>query len=99
MGKTDWMEEEAYAIADRIEESLDKAYEQGVNDAWSNAKTLWNNGPCYFSFEWSAEEMMLYAKKGEKCRNDVERIANEIGINALYSMVRDMRGEPDVGEN
>ena len=93
MSNTEWMEAEAYAIADRLSESLNKAYKQGVSDAWANVKTLWNNGTC--SFEWSAEEMMLYAEKGDKCRIDVERIANDIGINALYAMVRDMRGEQD----
>lgn len=93
VSNTEWMEAEAYAIADRLSESLDKAYKQGVSDAWANVKTLWNNGT--YSFEWSAEEMMLYAEKGDKCRIDVERIANDIGINALYAMVRDMRGEAD----
>ena len=91
MSDISWMEAEAYGLADGINKALDKAYKQGVNDAWDNTKTLWNNGTC--SFEWSAEEMMLYAEKGDKCRIDVERIANDIGINALYAMVRDMRGE------
>ena len=91
MSDTEWMEAEAYNLSDRMNEALDKAYKQGVSDAWANIKTLWNNGTC--SFEWSAEEMMLYAEKGDKCRKDVERIANDIGINALYAMVRDMRCE------
>jgi len=43
----------------------------------------------------SKEEMMLNAERGDKCRIEVERIANDIGINALYAMVRDMRGEQD----
>ena len=93
MSDISWIEAEAYNTADKIEESLNKAYKQGVTDAWNNAKALWNNGTC--SFEWSAEEMMLYAEKGDKCRIDVERIANDIGIDALYAMVRDMRGEQD----
>lgn len=91
MSDISWMEAEAYNMADRIEESLNKAYKQGITDAWNNVKALWNNGT--LSMEWSADEMMLYAEKKDKCRIDVERIANDIGINALYAMVRDMRGE------
>ena len=70
---------------------LDKAYKQGVSDAWSNVINLWNAGT--FSVEWSADEMMRYAETGRKCRDDVKKIADEIGSHALYAMVREMRGE------
>lgn len=93
MSDISWMESEAYAHADRMNEMLEKAYKQGVNDAWGNIKALWNKGT--LSFEWSADEMMLYADKDEKCRAKVKLIADEIGIHALYAMVRDMRGEQD----
>lgn len=91
MSDIQWMEAEAYAHADRMQEMLDKAYKQGVSDAWANVKELWDSGT--FSAEWSAEEMMRYAEKGSKCRLDVQKIADEIGIHALYAMVRDMRGD------
>lgn len=93
MSDTNWMEAEAYDLADRYSEQLSKAYKQGVSDAWMNIKRLWDKGVC--SFEWSAEEMMLYAEKSDKCRKEVEDIADKIGIHALYAMVREMRGEPD----
>ena len=93
MSDISWMEAEAYNMADRIEESLNKAYKQGVTDAWNNIKALWNNGT--LSMEWSAEEMMLYAEKDDECRKEVENIANKIGIHALYDMVHKMRGEQD----
>ena len=91
MNNTGWMEAEAYAVADRLNESLNNAYKQGVSDAWNNVINLWNAGT--FSVEWSADEMMQYAEKGSRCRADVKRIADEIGIHALYAMVKDMRGE------
>ena len=92
MSDTNWMEAEAYGLAERMNEALDKAYKQGVSDAWCNAKALWNSGTCS-SFELSAEEMMLYAERTDKSRKEVEDIANKIGIHALYAMVREMRGE------
>lgn len=91
MSDISWMEAESYSLADRMSGMLDKAYKQGVRDAWSNVKDLWNEGT--FSVAWSADEMMLYAEKGSKCRADVKKIADEIGIHALYAMVREMRGE------
>lgn len=97
MSNTDWMEAETYAMADRLNESLDKAYKQGVSDAWNNVIDLWNAGT--FSVEWSADEMMRYAEKGNKCRADVEKIADEIGIHALYAMVREMRGEDTAADD
>ena len=93
MSDTDWMEAEAYNLADRFNEALDKAYKQGINDAWSSVKDLWDRGIC--SFDWSADEMMKYADRDEKCRIKVKSLADEIGIHALYAMVRDMRGEQD----
>ncbi|MBQ1570720.1 MAG: hypothetical protein IIZ78_06330 [Clostridiales bacterium] len=97
MSDTNWMEAEAYDLADKISEKLTMAYKQGVNDAWMNIKSLWNEGVC--SFEWSAEEMMLYAERTDKSRKEVEDIANKIGIHALYAMVREMRGENDGRSN
>ena len=91
MADIEWMEAEAYAQADRMSEMLDKAYKQGVSDAWNNVKTLWDSGTC--SFEWSADEMMVYAEKKSKYSADIKAIADAIGIHALYAMVRDMRGE------
>ena len=91
MSDIQWMEAYAYDHAEKLQNMLEQAYKQGVSDAWCNVVDLWNNGT--FSIEWSADEMMLYAKKGSKCRSDIEKIADEIGINALYAMVRDMRGE------
>ena len=91
MSNISWMEAESYSLADRMSGMLDKAYKQGVSDAWGNVKDLWNEGT--FSVAWSADEMMLYAEKGSKCRADVKKIADEIGIHALYAMVREMRGE------
>ena len=93
MSDTNWMEAEAYDLADKFSEKLTMAYKQGVSDAWMNIKSLWDKGVC--SFEWSAEEMMLYAEKSDKCRKEVEKMADKIGIHALYAMVRDMRGEPE----
>lgn len=93
MSDTNWMEAEAYDIADKLSEKLTTAYKQGVSDAWMNVKSLLRKGGC--SLEWSAEEMMLHAEKTDKCRKDVEEIANKIGIHALYAMVREMRGEEE----
>ena len=91
MSNISWMENEAYKHADEMEEMLNKAYKQGIDDAWNNVKDLWNNGVC--SFEWSADEMMRYAENDEKNRKNVEKLAEEIGIHKLYAIVCDMRGE------
>ena len=93
MSDIQWMEAEAYAYADRMQEMLDKAYKQGVSDAWDNVKELWNGGT--FSVEWSAYEMMHYAEMEDKHHKDVEKLAEEMGIHALYAMVRSMRGDED----
>lgn len=37
MSDTNWMEAEAYDLADKIYEKLTMAYKQGVNDAWTEA--------------------------------------------------------------
>ena len=93
MSNISWMENEAYKHADEMEELLRKAYKQGIDDAWDNVKSLWNNGTC--SFEWSAGEMMNYAERDEKYRTDVKKLADEMGIHTLYAIVCDMRGETD----
>lgn len=93
MSDISWMDAEAYDIADRISQSLSNAYKQGVSDAWSNVQMLWNKG--LFSVEWSDDEMMRYAEMEDKHRKDVERLAEEMGIHALYAMVRSMRGEQE----
>ena len=93
MSDIQWMETEAYELCDRFSAALDKAYKQGVGDAWRNVKALWENGT--FTVDWSAEEMMRYAENNVKCREDVEKIADQIGIHALYAMVSEMRGEND----
>ncbi len=94
MSDISWMEAEAYNMADKIEESLNKAYKQGVTDAWNNVQALWNNNST-FSFEWSADEMMRYAENECKHFEDVKKLAEEMGINALYAVVRSIRGEQD----
>lgn len=91
MSDLEWMEAEAYALADRVNEQLDKAYKQGVRDAWRNVKVLWNDKKV-FSVEWSAEEMMLYAENDVECREAIEKIADKIGIQALYAIVSNMKG-------
>ncbi len=93
MRDTNWMEAEVYDLTDKFVAKLTTAYKQGVSDAWMNVKGLRDKG--VLSFEWSAEELMLYAEKTDKCRKDVEDIANKIGIHALYAMVREMRGEEE----
>ena len=93
MSNIAWMENEAYKFADEMEEMLNKAYKQGIDDAWNNVKDLWNKGIC--SFEWSADEMIHYAESNEKNRKNVEKLAEEIGIHNLYAIVCDMRGEPN----
>lgn len=93
MSDTNWMEAEAYDLADKFSEKLTMAYKQGASDAWMNVKSLLSKGGC--SLEWSAEEMMLYAEETDKYRKDVEDIANKIGIHTLYAMVREMRGEEE----
>ena len=82
---------EAYAIADRISEDLVKAYKQGINDAWESVKALWNDGT--FSVEWSADEMMRLAENQSKHAEEVKKLADEMGISALYTLVSFMRGE------
>ena len=93
MSDISWMEEEAYDTADKFSQALSKAYEQGVTDAWSNTQMLWDRG--LFSVEWSANEMMHYAEMEDKHLKEVEKLAEEMGIHALYAVVRSMRGEPD----
>lgn len=91
MSDISWMDAEAYEIADRISQALNQAYKQGLSDAWSNAQMLWNEG--LFTVEWSADEMMHYAEMEDKHHKDVEKLAEEMGIHALYAMVCSMRGE------
>lgn len=91
MSDISWMDAEAYDIADRISQALSQAYKQGVSDAWSNAKMLWNKR--VFSVEWSADEMMRYAETEDKHRKDVEKLAEQMGIHALYAEVVALRGE------
>lgn len=93
MSDKSWMDAESQDIEDRISQALGKAYKQGVVDAWSNAQMLWNKG--LFSAEWSADEMMHYAEMEDKHYKAVERLAEEMGIHALYAMVCSMRGEQD----
>ena len=91
MTDTEWMEAEAYEIADRLNEMLNKAYKHGASDTWEIVKTLWNTGTC--SFEWSVDELMGHYEKESRYHSEVKKIADAIGIHALYAMVKDMRGE------
>ncbi len=91
MSDISWMDAEAYDIADRIIQALSQAYKQGVSDAWSNAQMLWNKG--VFSVEWSAYEMMRYAEMEDKHHKEVEKLAEKMGIHALYAEVVALRGE------
>lgn len=91
MSKTDWMENEAYTMAERINEALDKAYKQGINDAWESIKALWNDST--FSVEWSADEMIRLVENQSKHAEEVKKLADEMGISALYALVSFMRGE------
>ena len=36
MSNIAWMENEAYKHADEMEEMLNKAYKQGIDDAWND---------------------------------------------------------------
>lgn len=91
MSDIGWMEAEAYNLAERYENQLDQAYKQGVSDAWKNVQDLWDKGT--LTITWSAEEMMVYAEKDEINREKVRKLASDIGINALYAIASDMRGE------
>ena len=88
MSDTEWMESEAYSLADRIEEDLRKAYKQGIVDAWTTARRLWNTG--MLSFEWTADEMMAKAEQNDKYSKALEALAQEMGVHKLYEAVRNM---------
>lgn len=95
MSDRGWMDEEGYGIADRVIEQLDKAYNQGAEDAWNSAKLLWNKNE-ELSFTWTAEQMMLNAERVGVRTQEVRKLAERLGgIEALYEVVCAMRGEND----
>ena len=93
MGRNDWIEAAGYDMADKFVELLTRAYEAGVSDAWNAAKELYDSGT--FSTAWDAKEMMTYYEKNQKSIEEVKKLADQMGIHALYAAVRELRGEVD----
>lgn len=78
-------------LTETLRKELNDAYRLGFEDAWICAKELWKDGT--ISFEWSSTEMYQYAKKKREYSKEVERLAEKMGIHALYAEVVALRGE------
>ena len=78
-------------LTETLRKELNDAYRLGFEDAWIWAKGLRKGGT--ISFEWSSTEMYQYAKKKREYSKEVERLAEKMGIHALYAEVVALRGE------
>ena len=88
MSDTNWMEAEAYDLADKISEKLTMAYKQGVNDAWMNIKSLWNEK----EVAWCLTCPHISEEDRELVRKAVEGSGQKTGKWIRHDEVRNVYG-------